>query len=198
MRVLKVTFGKLREDEEFAISSVAEEFSARWRPGENPPDAYLLLECGEVAVEISTLTQHVTDDSGTHPRISDDMPAVRLANDLNAELSDLIPFGHTIGLVLSSPILDPRKTKASLSKLLRAELRVPTSYTEEKTLKIDGNTIMIYRNIRGELGYKKVSAAIMNCNSNPDLLENARYLIEEESERKQKSALLSLGGTHCG
>ena len=52
----------LREDEEFVIASIARDLSAKWRPGENPPDAYLRLDAGTVAVEISTLTQ-----PGGHP-----------------------------------------------------------------------------------------------------------------------------------
>jgi hypothetical protein len=50
----------LREDEQFAITAVAATFAATWRPGENPPDAYLVLDAKTVAVEISTLTQYVT------------------------------------------------------------------------------------------------------------------------------------------
>jgi hypothetical protein len=63
---------QLREDEQFVIASIARGLCATWRPGENPPDAYLTLNTGTVAVEISTLTQHVTDDKGTRPRLSDD------------------------------------------------------------------------------------------------------------------------------
>jgi hypothetical protein len=189
----QLTAGKLRENEEYAIFRVAEEFSARWRPGEDPPDAYLLLGGEEIAVEVSTLTQHVTDDSGTHPRISDDIPAVRLAKDLNDEFSEIIPFGHTIGLVLSSPILEVRKTKASLSKLLRAELANPASFAEDKIVKLNGNTITIFRNMHGEARYKKISAAIMNRNSNPDLLTNALYMISERIRTKAEKCAPFVG-----
>jgi hypothetical protein len=96
--------GNLRDDEEFVFTSLAKEFSATWRPGENPPDAYLSIGAREVAVEISTLAQHITNDRGTCPRLSDDTTTAALVNDLNAELQDLIPDGHTIYLVLSSPI----------------------------------------------------------------------------------------------
>jgi hypothetical protein len=33
----------LREDELFAIEAVAREYCASWKPGENPPDAYLAI-----------------------------------------------------------------------------------------------------------------------------------------------------------
>jgi hypothetical protein len=110
---------RLREDEAFAITSIARAFSGTWRPGENPPDAYLVLGAETIAVEISTLTQHVTDDKGTRPRLSDDLATAAFANALNDELGDLIPDGLTIGLVLSSPILLLGKTKAKLGLMLR-------------------------------------------------------------------------------
>jgi hypothetical protein len=72
--------GSLRRDELFVVSSVARVFSATWRHGDNPPDAYLTIGIKETAVEISTLTQYITDDRGTRPRITDDATAVSLVN----------------------------------------------------------------------------------------------------------------------
>ena len=40
-----------RDDEQFVIVAVAAAFSAPWRPGEDPPDAYLILGAATVAVE---------------------------------------------------------------------------------------------------------------------------------------------------
>jgi len=34
---------RLRDDEEFVIGAVAAVVSGTWRPGEDPPDAYLTL-----------------------------------------------------------------------------------------------------------------------------------------------------------
>jgi hypothetical protein len=60
----------MRQDEKFVIESIATAYSGDWKPGEDPPDAYLIVADRPVAVEISTLTQHVTDDRGTRPRLS--------------------------------------------------------------------------------------------------------------------------------
>jgi hypothetical protein len=49
----------LREDEKFVIKALCNTYGGTWRDGEDPPDAYLSLSDGEVAVEISILTQHV-------------------------------------------------------------------------------------------------------------------------------------------
>lgn len=77
------TTGELREDERFVMTSIARDLSATWRPGENPPDAYLRLDAGTVGVEITTLTQYVTDDRGTRPRLSDDSATADFANAMN-------------------------------------------------------------------------------------------------------------------
>jgi hypothetical protein len=82
---------KLRSDEEFAIRSVAAAVSGEWRPGENPPDAYLKIGEVTIAVEISTLTQHVSNErGGTHARFSEDVCATNLADRLDRELRDIM------------------------------------------------------------------------------------------------------------
>jgi hypothetical protein len=48
----------LNKDEGFVIESLSSSVGGSWRPGENPPDVYLIQGKIEVAVEISTLTQH--------------------------------------------------------------------------------------------------------------------------------------------
>jgi hypothetical protein len=95
---------QLRRDEEFVIGSIAESFSAQWRAGENPPDAYLMIGDREVAIEISILMQNRSDGrGGTRSRRSDDMPAIRLATELNTELQGKMPYGCAVILDLRAP-----------------------------------------------------------------------------------------------
>jgi hypothetical protein len=61
---------KLKPDEEFVARSLATHFDGIWSPGENPPDIYLEIGSGAVAVEISILTQHVVDPRQSHWRPS--------------------------------------------------------------------------------------------------------------------------------
>ena len=69
----------LRSDELFVINSLASFFDGRWCDEENPPDAYLEVNGERVAVEISTLTQHVSySKGGMTPRLSEDSPCVRI------------------------------------------------------------------------------------------------------------------------
>jgi hypothetical protein len=177
---------RLREDEEFAITSVAVAFSGTWRPGENPPDAYLTLGINDVAVEISTLTQYVTDDRGTRSRLSDDIPTAGFANALNEELKHLIPDGYTIGLVLSSPILRSRKTKIKLAQTLRGYIGDLASLQEDRKIEINGNKITVYLNHHGQTDLKKVSAAFMNRSSNPNILTNVTQILEDRITTKAK------------
>jgi hypothetical protein len=108
----------LRDDEEFTIRAVAEKFSGTWTLGENPPDAYLVIEANTIAVEITTLTQYLTNGQKPRPRASEDAPITYLAKELNSNLHDAIPDGYSIGLVLSTPISNIRKTATDLGRLL--------------------------------------------------------------------------------
>jgi hypothetical protein len=177
---------RLREDEEFVIASLATAFSGISRPGENPPDAYLVLGANTVAVEISTLTQYVTDGKGTRPRLSDDIATTAFANALNEELKSLIPDGYTIGLVLSSPILNLRKTKAKLAQILRTQIADLASLETDRKIQINCNNITIYLNHHGEAHFKKVSAAFSNRSSNPDILSNVTQILEDRIATKAK------------
>jgi hypothetical protein len=94
----------LRDDEEFVIASLERKFGGTSRVGENPPDAYLQVGGREVAVEISSLAQQITDDYGTRPRISGDKPASDLVIEINAELNGFILDGQSVSLIVSAPI----------------------------------------------------------------------------------------------
>ena len=194
-RARRLRESRLREDEEFAITSIAAAFSGTWRPGENPPDAYLTLGTDNIAVEISTLTQYVTDDRGTRSRLSDDIPTAGVANALNEELKHLIPDGYTIGLVLSSPILQNRKTKIELAQILREYVSDLSSLQEDRKIEINGNKITIYLNRHGQTDLKKVTAAFMNRSSNPNILANVTQILEDRITTKaRKCAHLNDGG----
>jgi hypothetical protein len=179
----------LREDETFVIEAVAKAFGGSWSPGEDPPDAYLTMGEESVAVEISTLTQHVIDGRGTRPRLSDDQTSVAFANDLNAELGHLIPYGHTIGLILRSPIANRRKTQAALSKKLREFIAEIATFPSDQPIALYGNTITPYLNHHGAPDYKKISAIITHQSSSSDILENTKYVLADRIRDKAKKCV---------
>lgn len=184
---------RLRDDEESVISSVAARFSGTWRPGEDPPDAYLTIGPDTIAVEISTLVQHVTDDQGTRSRLSDDQGANRLVNVLKAELSDVIPEGYTVGLLLSAPILLPRKTQATLAKVIR-ELATSAGWFEgDREIEVNGNKVTLSYNHRPGSENTKVTAIIRNRSSDPDILKNAMYILEQCVTKKTETCKNLIG-----
>ena len=110
----------LKPDEQSVIAAVSCAFSAPWRPGENPPDAYICLDGDDVPVEISTLTQLVTDKEakdGTRAVMGDYIATGALGDDLDRELAPMIPEGYRIVLwVTEAPINRATKTKRRLTK----------------------------------------------------------------------------------
>jgi hypothetical protein len=186
----------MREDEKFVIESVARAYSGDWKPGADPPDACLMMADRTVAVEISTLTQHVTDDRGTRPRLSDDTAAIRLADELDADLRNAVPDGKYVTLVLSSPILEYEKTKAELRNSITLLLTSSAGLSPvERKVSIRGNHIEIGLSESVESGGKKIGAAIRNRASNPNILLNARYILEDRIKTKaEKCGELSRSG----
>ncbi len=76
----------LRDDEYFVIEALCSSYDGTWRTGEDPPDAYMMLNDHEIAVEISILTQHVVCESGESvPRLSQDSGVLRLCDEVNVE-----------------------------------------------------------------------------------------------------------------
>src|SRR5260370_38134057 len=171
---------ELRSDEDFAIRAVAASASGNWRPGANPPDAYLMVGERTIGVEISTLTQHVNDErGGTHARLSEDVPAIALKNQLDAELRHSIPHGRMVILTLKSPIMEVRKTKAQLKERIRHLVAATSSETVDVEEIICGNAIGIQVTSFDDSDPRKVHAAVLNRKSSPHILSNARAILEE-------------------
>ena len=88
---------------------------------ENPPDAYLVHgDNHKIAVEVSTLVQHMHDGDRAISREGVDDAALKLAPELEAQIGMLIPDGFRllIGL-LRTPLRQFSKTKRQLPNVLR-------------------------------------------------------------------------------
>jgi hypothetical protein len=134
--------GQLRENEEFVMEAVSKAFSGTWRCGEDPPDAYLTVNNGEVAVEISILMQSRFDGrGGTVSLLSDAMPPTQLVQEVNKELQGEIPDGRDVILGLRWPISNVRKVKEHLKREIRQFLS--SGNLASKQLNIEGNEISI-------------------------------------------------------
>src|SRR5216684_3134763 len=178
---------ELRSDEDFAIRAVAASASGNWWPGDNPPDAYLRVGERIIGVEISTLTQHVNDEhGGTHARLSEDVPAIAMAKQLDRDLNEVIPDGRMAILTLRAPILEVRKTTLQLKEKICRLVAATGSETVDVEESICGNTIGIQITSHEQPDPRKVHALVPNRKSSPNILSNAQYILEERIVTKAK------------
>ena len=187
---------RLKPDEEFVIRALAAKFDGQWSPGEDPPDAYLTMGQETIAVEISTLTQHVTNArGGMKSRLSDDSAALRLAEELDEELRATIPRGCMVVLTLRAPITKLRPTKSALRERIAALAVNNASQEIEVERAILGNRIAVSISSYDGSDEKRVVAAIINSNSDPRIDLNARLILEERIATKaQKCGALPFDG----
>jgi hypothetical protein len=173
--------GTLREDEQFVIEHVARTYGGTWRPGEDPPDAYLTHGCGEIGIEISTLTQYVVNEKGgTKPRLSDDATALWLIRAVKASMRHLVPEGRTVVLTVPSPVRRAKKTKAHLETILLGHLA--TGKDVDCKEDVNGNAIGIV--ISSYDAPEKICGLVPHQYSNPDILHNARSILEDRIVEK--------------
>jgi hypothetical protein len=175
---------QLRGDELFVIESIATFFSAEWRAGEDPPDAYLKLGDQEVVVEISDLMESRNDGrGGTASQRADFMPAKRLAEELDTDLQEEIPHGRTVRLDLKWPFSNKRAVKEPLKEAIRQLL---SSESTERNLNIDGNEITIAISSDcdspGCVAYTIINSALPRY----DILTTASCILEERITAKAK------------
>jgi hypothetical protein len=129
------------------------------------------------AVEITTLTQHVSDGrGGTKSRLSEDAAAVWVAQTLNAELQSSIPDGRVVMLTLTSPVFKAKRTKDLLKeKIIECVSNAGESQCEVSILDNKINIhVMPYDGPSA-----KVLGAIASANSSPDILKNAWAILED-------------------
>jgi hypothetical protein len=185
MKPHKSSARQLRQDEKFVISAIASFYSCTWRPGEDPPDAYLTCRNEIVGVEISRLTQHVrTTKGGSHARLSDDMPALEMADELDLALRDTLPSGRLVVLTLNAPILEVSKTRNRLKARIPHLVAATVKETEDFDETICGNRIGIRVATYTSQDGRKLHALVTNSNSSSHILSNAWHILEERIAQK--------------
>lgn len=175
----------LREDEQFVIEALCASYNGTWRIGEDPPDAYMALKGNEVAVEISILTQHVVGISGKSvPRLSQDSGVLRLCDEIDEELKNIMPSGVYILLTISAPLNKIRQTKADLINEIKS--LVQKNAPNERVIEINKNKIKIHSISGDRPSGKKVIGIVPNQNSSSDILANVQYILSERINDKVK------------
>lgn len=184
---------RLRDDEQFVIEAVVKKFGGTWSVGGDPPDAVLALDGDAVGVEVTTLTQHITDDQGTRSRATDDAVISPMVSDLTASLSDLIPDGCSIGVVVRTPLPDRRKITAELEKRIRKRLSENPSFEGEMETIIRGNTIQVSFHTHEEMQKTKVWAVGWHRHSDANIQMNADTILPYCISSKAKKCAALIG-----
>lgn len=185
---------RLRADEEHAIRAIATAISATWRPGDNPPDAYLTVAAAEVAVEISTLSQQVRGDRGEMiPRYSEDATALWVIGELKTALRGAIPDGRTVLVGIASPVRTASKVLPQLTKLIQQYL--DSHGDVDATNDIRGNRVTVVIKDAGQADPEKLHGFVWNQRSNPDIGLNAEIVLGERiSVKAAKCSALTASG----
>ena len=169
-------------NEEFVLNALVGYFGGVFIDGEDPPDAYLLLDSRRIAVEVSMLVQQLVDKNGNQrSRFKDDIPAVNLANDLDDELNNLIPADKYVFLIIPSPINDIRKTRKELGQKILEKIETNSEISD---FDIRGNRISINIYDRPGSSGKKIAAAVSNRHSSANIGLNAQLLLQDRISTK--------------
>jgi hypothetical protein len=179
----------VRSDERFVIEALASKYEGKWRPGEDPPDAYLEFKGQWHPVEITTLVELVRGDDGKLlSRMSQDEAAIAMADAMDAKLNKLFGGTRAVLLIISAPL----RRQASLRKVLEAELQriafLQQLPDEPIGLAWEGNDVLISVNDEWEPGQKRVIAAVLNERASPDIFANALAALSERLAAKRSWA----------
>ena len=179
----------LRSDEKFCIEAVAASVEGQWSEGDDPPDAYLTFGSDKIAVEISTLTQYVTDQNGdSRPRLSEDFTGIRLCNELNQDLKNDIPANRAVLLILTAPINSARKLKPRLREAIMTLVSGADSDDVTVERELLGNKITIHFFPADSPTGKKVIGAVQNEKSSADILANAVAILRDRIDTKTEKS----------
>jgi hypothetical protein len=179
---------QLRNEEALVIEAIVTSIpGSSWSPGENPPDAYLKTGNRKIAVEITTLEQHVIDEKGEDKvRRSEDETAFNLSKYFNKELNGKIQNGCELLLTLSAPIVKLGKVKQLLYKKIIELSRNASGRDVTDKIAICGNSIAIIFIHSDHPTAMKVKSIVVTPNSrkNTNILENAKHILKDRIEIK--------------
>jgi len=178
----------LKSEEEFVKNCLVKALCATkaWK-GEDPPDIYLEINGEKIAVEITMLSPVSFDEDGTiQNRNSQDYFGFNLCNDLNSSFKNEIPPNVDIHLGLYVPVENGRKYKKELYTYLRKFISKDLKAGDKKEIRLSGSKVEIYVVPNRQYSDKKIVGAIVNKNSNANILSNAQVILAERIQDKVK------------
>ncbi len=173
----------MRPDEKHTLEALVDKYGGKFVDGDDPPDAYIINKDEKIAVEVTRLVQHVTDDKGNpRSRLADDVPAHDLIDRLDTELQNTIPTGKYIFIILPTPVNNLRRTEKDLSTIIMQMININDT---EKEVEICSNSISISLYEGDRESGKKVVAALPNTKSSANIGGNVSYLLNNRINEKE-------------
>jgi hypothetical protein len=141
----------------------------------------LTCEGVEIAVEVSTLTQHVLIREGRLvPRQSQDEAALRLAEELDIRFANRFLADRAVTLIIFTPMENRRPFRQKLERELEKVLLLHEKPLEP--IEIEGALIHVHEAMPER---RRVSAGVVNRRSSPDILKNAKAALEDRLMSKR-------------
>jgi hypothetical protein len=173
----------VRPEEEYALDALVSKFGGEYSKGDEPPDAYLVIDGKKIAVEVSMLVERVNENGVIRSRLSDDAPVSRISDELEKKIGNKVPENKWIFLVLPSPIKGMSKFKKELTKII---LELISENTKEKEVKIFDNLVSIYLYENRLKADKKFVQAISTRYASSNIHDNCQLLLQDRINVKNK------------
>jgi len=171
----------LKATEEFVKDCLLKHFGSnitKAQEGEDPPDIYLTINNKKIAVEITRLSPISFDQNGTaQNRNTQDSFAIKLLNELDSKLRDIIPSEMEVNLTIYVPVTNPRKYKKELFEYLKRNFENGVAIGEKKEVELSGLKVKISFVPHRYQSQEKIVGIIVNKNSNADVLNNAKVIL---------------------
>jgi hypothetical protein len=179
----------LRSDEAFVSHALVEFFGGPSAvsviEGEDPPDFHLMFSDHKVGVEVTQLSQFTIRADGTRDnRATQDIFGTQLIEDLNSTIGPLLPSNFGLFIGLEVPVPNPNKFKKTLKAWVGKVALSPVLGTEHE-IQIENSKVTISI-VPAQSKSKKVTGFVANKNSNANILDNARLLLEDRIQVKSE------------
>lgn len=151
--------------------------------GEDPPDLYLTVAGSRVGVEVTRLSQFTFEPNGTPAnRATQDFFGLRLLEELDAKIGPSIPDDISFLVGVEVPVSNASRFRTLLTDWVAEVAAAPLAGAQHER-QIEGSKTSISVIPERPTG-KKIAGFVVNKNSSPDILLNARLVLEDRIRTK--------------
>jgi hypothetical protein len=179
----------MRPDEIYAGDRLVDFFnpttSVTVSEGEDPPDLYLCFSDTRIGVEVTRLSQFTFESNGgLGNRMTQDSYGVRLINELNSELGQILPERLSLFVGLELPVENAAIFKRELKNWISDLISHPV-LDARKEREIQGVIVQTHVIPRRSSG-KMIVGWVSNNNSSADIGLNAQVILADRIRQKTK------------